>query len=140
MNYVLILLFSAAAIALLLLGFSYRNGARALSPGADAPSADRDYWKAMTKKMTTGHFVGAIGAALAAFAIALNLPIPAEIGCITLLAAMVFLLAFLCRKVTFTPCDATEKLQKKWKIIFLVLSFAALFLTQMVFQYFNQLK
>ncbi len=140
MNYILILLFSAAAVTLLLFGFSYRSGGRSISPGADAPAADRDYWKEMTKKIMIGHFVGAIGAVLAAFAIALTLPIPAEIGCITLMAAMVFSLAILCRKLAFRPCEETEKLQKRWKIILLIASFVALFLTQLVFQYFNSLE
>lgn len=139
MNYVLILLFSAAAIALLLIGFSYRSGKRTLSVEASSPTSDRDYWKDMAKKITTGFFVGAAGSILTAFAIALTLPIPAEIGCITLLAAMVFPLAFICRKSSFEPCDATETLQKRWKIGLLIASFGALILTQFVFQYFNTL-
>lgn len=140
MNYLLILLFSGTAIALLLVGFSYRNGSRTLSVDASSPASDRDYWKDMTKKMTTGFFVGAAGSILAAVAIALTLPVPAEIGCITLMAAMVFPLAILSRKLTFKPCEATERLQKRWKIILLIASFGALILTQFVFQYFNSLK
>lgn len=140
MNYLLILLFSAAAILLLIFGFSYRNKDRALSIGADAPSADRTYWAEMTRKVMIGFFVGAIGAVLAAISIAILRPIPAEIGCITLMAAMVFPLALFCRKLSFKPCEATEKLQKRWKTILLIASFAALFLTQLVFQYFNTLK
>ena len=139
MNYVLILLFSAAAVLLIYFGFAYKNKSRGFHLSPDAPSADRDYWKEITKKTMIGYFVGGFGAVLAAFAIALNLPIPAEIGCITLIAAFVFTLAILCRKLDFHPCDETEKLQKRWKLILLAASFGALFLTQLVFQYFNML-
>lgn len=139
MNYILILLFSAAAIPLLIFALSYRNGSRALSVGANSPSSDRDYWKEMTKKVMIGFFVGAAGAVLAAIAIALTLPVPAEIGCITLMSAMVFSLAILCRKTAFKPAEATEKLQQRWKIILLIASCGALFLTQLVFQFFNSL-
>lgn len=140
MNYFLILLFSAAAVGLLYLGFSYKRKERGFSISPQSPPADLNYWKDMTKKAMVGYFVGGFGAALTAFAIALTLPIPAEIGCITLMAAFVFTLAILCRKLDFHPCEETEKLQKRLKSILLLISFGSLFLTQLVFQYFNMLQ
>lgn len=140
MNYALLLIFSAIAIVLIYFGFSYKGGTRGFFVSANAPTADRDYWKEMTKKVMIGYFVGALGSALTAFAVVLTLPIPAEIGCITLMSAFVFTLAILCRKLSFHPCEETEKLQKRWKMILLIASFGALFLTQLVFQYFNLLQ
>ena len=140
MNYFLIIILSLLAIGLIYFGFSYKSQERGFKVSPNAPAADRDYWKEMTKKAMIGYFVGAFGAALTAFAIALNLPIPAEIGSITLMAAFVFTLAILCRKLDFRPCDETERLQKRWKGILLGASFGSLFLTQLVFQYFNTLN
>ena len=140
MNYVLILLFSAVAVLLIYFGFAYKNQSHGFRLSPNAPTDDRTYWKEMTKKTMIGYFVGGFGAALAAFSVALNFPIPAEIGCITLMAAFVFTLAILCKKLNFHPCEETEKLQKQWKMILLAASFGALFLTQLVFQYFNMLQ
>lgn len=140
MNYFLIILLSFAAIALIYLGFSYRNHTHGIQASPQAPIDDQAYWKEMTKKMMVGYFAGGFGAALTAFAIALTLPIPAEIGCITLMSAFVFTLAILCKKLPFHPCDETEKLQKRWKLILLAASFGSLFLTQQVFQYFNTIQ
>lgn len=140
MNYFLITSLSVIAIGLIYFGFSYKSKERGFQVSPQSPAADRNYWNEMTKKAMIGYFIGGIGAALTAFAIALNLPIPAEIGCITLMAALVFTLAILCRKLDFHPCEETEKLQKKWKGILLVASFGSLFLTQLVFQYFNMLQ
>lgn len=139
MNYFLIVLLSLAAVGLIYLGFSYKSQERGFRVSPEAPTADREYWKEMTKKAMIGYFVGGFGAALTAFAIALTLPIPAEIGCITLMAAFVFTLAILCRKLDFRPCEETEKLQKRWKSILLIASFGSLFITQLVFQYFNMI-
>ncbi len=90
----------------------------------------------MLKKLKKGAFIGAGGGLLTAIAIALKLPLPAEVGCITLLAAAVFTLAMLCRKTDFRPCEETLRYQKKYKFLLLVASFGALYLTQLVFQYF----
>ncbi len=139
MNYFLIVLFAAIAILLLLAGLSYRDGKQSLSIQNPA-AADRDYWKAMTRKFMKGYFIGAAGALLTALAIALKMPIPAEIGCITLAAAFVFTLAILCRKTNFKPCAETENLQKRWKTIFLLICVGLLFITQLVFQYFYNIK
>ncbi len=140
MNYFLIALLSVAAVGLIYLGFSYKSHERGFRVSPQSPTTDRDYWKEMTKKAMIGFFVGGFGAALTTFAIALTLPIPAEIGCITLMAAFVFTLAILCRKLDFHPCEETEKLQKRWKRLLLAASFGSLFLTQLVFQYFNMLQ
>ena len=140
MSYFLILVFSAATIGLIYMGFSYRSNERGFFISPKSSPEDLNYWKDMTKKAMIGYFVGAFGSALTAFAIALTLPIPAEIGCITLMAAFVFTLAILCRKLDFRPCEETEKLQKRLKIILLLVSFGSLFLTQLVFQYFNILQ
>ncbi len=139
MNYFLIILFAAIAILLLVAGLSYRNGKRSLSIQTPS-SADRDYWKAMTRRFIKGSFIGAAGAFLSALAIALKMPVPAEIGCITLAAAFVFPLAILCRKTDFKTCAETEKLQKRWKTILLLICMGLLLLTQLVFQYFNNIK
>lgn len=140
MNYFLIVLLSVMAVGLIYLGFSYKSRERGFRVSPEAPTADQEYWKEMTKKTMIGYFIGGFGAALTAFAIALTLPIPAEIGCITLMAAFVFTLAILCRKLDFRPCEETEKLQKRWKLILLIASFGSLFITQLVFQYFNMLQ
>ena len=139
MNYVLIILYVAVAAALCTLGISYHNGSRRLSVSATAPAEDRRYWENMTQKLKKSYFVGAAGGLLAAIAVALKMPVPAEIGCITLMAAFVFGLGILCRKLTFRPSAETEKLQKRWKLILLAGSFLSLLLTQQVFQYFLSL-
>lgn len=138
-NYLLIALFTLSAVLLFYLGFSYHTGCRVLSVAAGAPADDHQYWKAMTKKLKISFFTGSGGSLLAALSLALRRPLPAEIGCVTLLAAMVFGLALLCRKTAFRPCEETLKLQRRWKTILLVFSFAALLLTQLVFQYFLSL-
>lgn len=139
MNYFLIILFSAIAILLIYFGFLYKSKERGIHLSPNAPSDDQNYWIDITKKMMNSYFVGGFGAALTAFAIALILPIPAEIGCLTLMAAFVFTLAVLCKKLSFHPCEETEKLQKRWKIILLIASLGVLLLTQLVFQYFNMM-
>ena len=136
MNYLLITLYLASSAGLFYLGFSYQNGSRKLSAGAAAPSEDRQYWNAMTGKLKKAYFTAAGGGVLAAIAVALKMPLPAEIGCITILAALVFGLALLSRKTGFRPCAETVKLQKKWKLWLLLGAFGALFMTQLVFQYF----
>lgn len=139
MNYFLIILFAAIAILLLLAGLSYRDGKHALTI-QNSSSDDRAYWKGMTRKFMKGYFIGSVGALLTAIAIALKIPVPAEIGCITLAAAFVFSLAILCRKTNFKPSTETENLQKRWKTIFLLVCVGLLFITQLVFQYFNNIK
>ncbi len=138
MNYFLIALYLVFSICFLLSGFSYKNGKKLL-PDAKLLLEERQYWEQMEKKSMKGFFVGAAGGTLAAIAIAIGQAIAAEVGCITLMAANVFLLAALCKKTAFTPSEETKALQKKRKILFLALSFAALWMTQLVFQYFNML-
>lgn len=140
MSYILIVLFVAFSAGLFLMGYSYQNGSRKLAAPATAPADDRSYWENMTKKLKKSYFIGAAGGVLAAAAVALKKPVPAEVGCITLMAALVFGLAILCRKTGFRPCEDTLKLQKRWKTILLCGSFAALLLTQFVFQYFLSLE
>ncbi len=139
MYFLLIALFLGYAILLLLRAFSYRNGGKQLIPQGDLSSDERTYWKEMTAKQKKGFLIGAVGAVLAAASVALKRALPAEIGCITLLGAMVYTLAILCRKTPFPPSAPTEKLQKRWKIILLIGAFLGLILTQFVFGYFNSL-
>ena len=138
MNYLLIAIYLAFGIWFLIWGFSHKNG-KSLLPDAKLPGEERQYWEQMQKKRMKGLFVGAAGAALTAIAIAIRRAIAAEVGCITLMAANVFLLALLCRKTAFRPSLDTATLQKKGKGLFLALSFATLLMTQLVFQYFNSL-
>ncbi len=138
MNWFLIILYLAGAAGCMLMGLSYRD--KGLQVPATNPKEDRLYWEMMSKKFHKGYYAGAAGALLTAIGIALKNALAVEIGCIALMAAMVFNLAFLSRKLAFRPSADTESLQKKWKLIFLVASFLALFLTQAVFQYFLNLK
>lgn len=140
MGIVLIVLYLLFSAVLCYIGFAYQSGSLKLSVSATAPADDRQYWESMTGKLKKSYFVGAAGSALAAISLALKKPLPAEVGCLTFMAALVFALAILCRKVSFHPCDETEKLQKRWKLILLAGSFISLLLTQQVFQYFLDLK
>lgn len=140
MGYILISLYLAFSAALLYLGFAYQSGSMKLSVSATSPADDRQYWESITGKLKKSYFIGAAGGVLAALSLALKKPIPAEVGCITFMAALVFGLAILCRKLGFRPCPETEKLQKRWKLILLAGSFAALLLTQQVFQYFLSIQ
>ncbi len=137
MNWFLIILYLAAAAGCLWIGLSYKE--HPLGVSANNPKEDRLYWEMIAGKFQKGFYVGAAGGLLSAIGIALRNALVAEIGCITLMAAMVFNLAFLCSKLTFRPSTETETLQKKWKMILLGASFLALFLTQAVFQYFLNL-
>lgn len=137
MNYILIALYAIAAMLLCALGFSYQNGKHTLSVEATSPADDRKYWETMTDKLKKGYFVGAIGSLLAAVALTIRNPLAAEIGGITLLSSLVFGLAFLCRKTSFRPCPATEKLRNRWKGILLAASFLALLMVQQIFQLFT---
>lgn len=139
MSYFLIGIYLLFSIGYFLIAFSYKNGSRKIDAGADIPKQDRNYWEQITKKCMKGFFVAAAGGLLTAIAISIKSALPAEVGCITMLSANVFTLAALCRKVSFHLCEGSLKLQKKHKIIFLILSFIALFMTQFVFQYFNDL-
>lgn len=139
MSYFLIALYLLFAIGYFLIAFSYKNKSRKIDAGADIPKQDRHYWEQITKKCMKGFFVAAAGGLLTAIAIAIKSALPAEVGCITLLSANVFSLATICRKTPFRPCERSLALQKKCKIILLLLSFAALIMTQFVFQYFNDL-
>lgn len=136
MGYLLIAVYLAAAAGLCYLAIAYRNGSRKLSVSAAAPAEDRRYWDAMTKRLKKAYFAAAAGGLLAAISVALKMPLPAEVGCITFLAALVFGLAMLSHKTDFHPCEETLKLQKKWQLWLLAASFSALFLTQLIFQYF----
>ncbi len=136
MNFVLITLFVIYCLLLCYGGITYHNGSRKLSVSANAPAEDRQYWATMTVKHKKSFFVGAAGGLLAAIAIAIKNALAAEIGCITLLAALVYALGILCRKVAFRPNDETEKLQKRWKLILLANAFIVLLITQQVFRYF----
>lgn len=138
MNWFLIVLYLAAAAGCLWIALSYKE--RKLSVPATNPKEDRLYWEMMTGKFQKGFYVGSAGGLISAVGIALKYPLVAEIGCITLMAAMVFNLAFLCRKLAFRPSAETEALQKKWKLLLLGTSFLALFLTQAVFQYFLNIQ
>lgn len=140
MGIVLIVLYLLFAAALAYIGFAYQSGSMSLTVSATAPADDRQYWKSMTGNLKKSYFVGAIGGLLAAISLAMKKPLPAEIGCLTFMAALVFALAMLCRKVKFHPCEETEKLQKRWKLILLAASFIALLLTQQVFQFFLNLE
>jgi hypothetical protein len=136
MSYVLIALYGLAALLLFGSGLSFQKSNRSKA-SATLPSAERTYWADLNKKVVKSFYIGASGAAITAVSIALLQALLAEIGCITLMAAMVFSLAVHCRKTNFTPSTETERLQKRRKILFLVASFTALFMTQWVFQFFN---
>ena len=138
MNYFLMAIYLAFGIWFLLWGFSFKNGKKLL-PDAKLLSEERQYWEQMEKKTMKGLFVGAAGGALAAIAIGIRQAVAAEVGCITLMAANVFILAILCKKTAFMPSPETKGLQKRKKLIFLALSFATLFMTQLTFEYFNSL-
>lgn len=125
------------AIAVLLCYFGICGSK--FSVGASAPSADRKYWETISAKFKKGYLVGAIGALAAAISIFFKQPVPAEIGCLVLLAALVFTLAILCRKTGFKVCNETLTVQKRWKLILLIACIAALILTEFVFAYFNSL-
>ncbi|PWM39816.1 MAG: hypothetical protein DBX52_04165 [Clostridiales bacterium] len=140
MMYVLIILFLAFAALFFLLGLSYQNGSRRLETGGDAPADDRRYWEAITVKVKKSAFAAAAGALLAALALALKKAVPAEIGCITVLAAIVYALGTLSKKTVFRPTPETLALQKKGKIILLIGSALFLILTQLVFRYFLSLE
>lgn len=140
MMYVLIILFLAFAALFFLLGLSYQNGSRRLEIGGDAPADDRRYWEAITVKVKKSAFAAAAGALLAALALALKKAVPAEIGCITVLAAIVYALGTLSKKTVFRPTPETLALQKKGKIILLIGSALFLILTQLVFRYFLSLE
>lgn len=140
MMYVLIILFLAFAALFFLLGLSYQNGSRRLETDGDAPADDRRYWEAITVKVKKSAFAAAAGALLAALALALKKAVPAEIGCITVLAAIVFALGTLSKKTVFRPTPETLALQKKGKIILLIGSALFLILTQLVFRYFLSLE
>ena len=140
MMYVLIILFLAFAALFFLLGLSYQNGSRRLEIGGDAPADDRRYWEAITVKVKKSAFAAAAGALLAALALALKKAVPAEIGCITGLAAIVYALGTLSKKTVFRPTSETLALQKKGKIILLIGSALFLILTQLVFRYFLSLE
>ncbi len=141
MMYVLIILFLAFAALFFLLGLSYQNGRRRrLETGGDAPADDRRYWEAITVKVKKSAFAAAAGALLAALALALKKAVPAEIGCITVLAAIVYALGTLSKKTVFRPTPETLALQKKGKIILLIGSALFLILTQLVFRYFLSLE
>lgn len=139
MNYVLITIYLLIAIGFFALALAYKSGKRKLNAGANIPKQDHLYWEQTTKKCMKGYFVATIGAAVTAGSIAFKSALPAEIGCIVLLSAVVFTLALICRKTDFRPCDETISLQNKCKGVFLAFSIAALILTQFVFQYFNNL-
>ena len=136
MSYVLIGIFLLAAIALFWIGSAMQKERKTFFADTTFPSEDRTYWKELQRKFFKAAYVGAIGALLTALAIAIKMPIPAEVGCITLMAALVFSLAAVCRKTGFTPCTKTEKIQKKLKLWLLVASVASLLLTQGVFDFF----
>ncbi len=138
MNWLLIALYMAAAAGSLMMALSYKE--KGLQVPATNPKEDRLYWEMMTNKFQKGYYVGSAGGLLTAVGIALKNALASEVGCITLMAAMVFNLAFLSRKLAFRPSADTEALQKKWKLILLFASFLALFLTQAVFQYFIKLR
>ena len=125
-------IYTVIAALFLVIGF----WGRPISPGAEAPSNDVKYWKTINQKFKKGYFVAAVGGAVTAVAVALTNPLVSEIGCITVLAALVFNLAILCRKLPFKPGLATQILQKRWKTILLLASIAALLLTQLVFRLF----
>lgn len=97
MNWFLIVLYLAAAAGCLWIALSYKE--RKLSVPATNPKEDRLYWEMMTGKFQKGFYVGSAGGLISAVGIALKYPLVAEIGCITLMAAMVFNLAFLSRGV-----------------------------------------
>ena len=105
--------------------------------GENLPSEERKYWEELSKKFKNGYFVASAGGLFTALALILYRPLMAEIGCITVLAAMVFPLAMVSKKTVFKPCPITLQLQKRYKTILLVLAFAALLFTQQVFQLFN---
>lgn len=140
MYYFVIILYAVCALALIWLGYSFQTERFGIRISATAPVDDRTYWQSMNKKIAKGFFIGAAGSVIVSVTVAFRMMLAAEIGCITLLAAMVFTLAILCKKTDFRPCEETEKLQKRWKTILLIAAFGALLLTQFVFQYFNSLR
>lgn len=139
MKYILIILFLAIAAGLFLYASIYCERLQSLL-GGDTPSDDRQYWAQMVSRFKKSAYIAAAGALLAAISLALLRPVPAEIGCITLLAAVVYALAILCRKTTFHPAMQTETLQKRGKLILLIGSILCLTITQMVFQFFLSIE
>lgn len=136
MNYLLIALFLIFAIAYLLRCFHYKDAKNFFQ---NKNLKERDYWEQIIKKCFKGFLAGLLGAALAAIAIGIRQAVAAEIGCITFLAANVYLLAIFSKKTNIPLSENSAALVKKKKITFLALSFLGLFMTQLVFQYFNLL-
>ena len=123
-------------LAIALLFFCLAFWGRPLSQGNTLPSEERKYWEELTKKFRTGYFAASAGGLFTALALILLRPLLAEIGCITVLASIVFPLAILSKKTAFKPSPITQQLQKRYKTILLVISFATLLFTQQVFQLF----
>ena len=135
MNFILSAFFTLITAVLLWSSFSLKND-KNTSIDASFPTDDRNYWKQLRKKFLKSGLIGAVGALLTALALCLKMPVPAEVGCITLLAAFVFALAFVSKKTDVPLCDRSVKLQKKYKLILLLLSLMTLLLTQFVFNLF----
>lgn len=136
MNLIWTVIFVLFAAFLLWYGLSIKKGNQKLTVSADVPADDRHYWEQINKKFYKSSFIGAVGSLLTAIALYFRLPLPAEVGCITLMASFVFELAFICRKTSFRPCEQSAVLQKKIKLFLLLMSFISLFLTQAVFDCF----